>query len=56
MVLLPLSDDRPYDAVRDAAADLGLALVRMERRRDTLQDLFRAPTHATNEEAHVARA
>jgi ABC-2 type transport system ATP-binding protein len=56
MVLLPLSDDRPYDAVRDAAADLGLALVRMERRRNTLQDLFRAPTHATNEEAHVARA
>jgi ABC-2 type transport system ATP-binding protein len=43
LVLVPLLDERPYDAVRDAAADLGLALVRMERRHDTLRDLFRSP-------------
>ena len=31
-----------YDAVRDAAVGAGLALVRIERRRHQLQDLFRA--------------
>jgi ABC-2 type transport system ATP-binding protein len=58
LVLLPLFDERAYDAVRDAAADLGLGLVRIERRRNTLQDLFRAPRapHASKEKAHVARA
>ena len=58
IVLLPVLDDRPYDVVRDAAADLGVGLVRMERRRDTLQDLFRAPAAATagKEEEHGARA
>jgi ABC-2 type transport system ATP-binding protein len=58
-ILVPLLDDRPYDAVRDAAAELGLALVRMERRRHTLQELFRAPAGAaahTPREAHGTRA
>ena len=58
-VLVPLLDDRPYDAVRDAAAELGLALVRVQRRRHTLQELFRAPAGApahTPEEAHGTRA
>ena len=32
---------RPYDIVRDAVADLGLPLVRMEQRRHSLEDLFR---------------
>ena len=40
-VLIALDDDRPYDLVRDAAADLGLPLVRMEQRRHSLEDLFR---------------
>jgi ABC-2 type transport system ATP-binding protein len=40
-VLIALTDDRPYDLVRDVAADLGLPLVRMEQRRHTLEDLFR---------------
>jgi ABC-2 type transport system ATP-binding protein len=40
-VLIGLTDDRPYDLVRDTAADLGLPLVRMEQRRHTLEDLFR---------------
>jgi ABC-2 type transport system ATP-binding protein len=59
LVIVPLLDERPYDGVRDAAADLGLALVRMERRRHTLQELFRAPAGAaahTPEEAHGTRA
>jgi ABC-2 type transport system ATP-binding protein len=43
LVLVALDDDRPFDAVRDGAAALGLALVRMERRRHSLNDLFRAP-------------
>ena len=59
LVIVPLLDERPYDVVRDAAADLGLALVRMERRRHTLQELFRAPAGAaahTTEGAHGTRA
>lgn len=48
VVLVALADDRPFDAVRDAAAELGLALTRLERRRDSLHDLFRAPADATS--------
>src|SRR5262249_48037051 len=40
-ILIGLTDDRPYDLVRDTAADLGLPLVRVEQRRHTLEDLFR---------------
>jgi ABC-2 type transport system ATP-binding protein len=40
-VLIGLTDDRPYDLVRDTAADLGLPLVRMEQRRHSLEDLVR---------------
>jgi ABC-2 type transport system ATP-binding protein len=40
-VLVDVQDERPYDMVRDAVADLGLALVRMEQRRHRLEDLFR---------------
>ena len=39
-VVLPIADDRPYDAVRDALAELGLPLIRMEQRRRGLEDLF----------------
>jgi ABC-2 type transport system ATP-binding protein len=57
LIVIPLLDERPYDVVRDAAADLGLSLVRMERRRHTLQELFRAPAGAhTTEGAHGTRA
>ena len=42
-VLVALPDDQPYDLVRDAAAELGLALTRIEQSRSSLQDLFRAP-------------
>jgi ABC-2 type transport system ATP-binding protein len=40
-VLVALDGDRTYDAVRDAAVDLGLAVVRIEPRRHRLEDLFR---------------
>jgi ABC-2 type transport system ATP-binding protein len=40
-VLVAVSDGRPYDVVRDAVADLGLPLVRIEPRRHRLEDLFR---------------
>jgi ABC-2 type transport system ATP-binding protein len=39
-VLIELVDDRPWDLVRDAVADLDLALVRMEQRRRGLEELF----------------
>jgi ABC-2 type transport system ATP-binding protein len=40
-VLIALTDERPYDIVRDTVVDLGLALVRIEQRRHKLEDLFR---------------
>jgi ABC-2 type transport system ATP-binding protein len=40
-VLVSLDGDGAYDAVRDAVADLGLPLLRIERRRHRLEDLFR---------------
>jgi ABC-2 type transport system ATP-binding protein len=40
-VLVDVADERPYDIVRDAVVDLGLALVRLEHRRHRLEDLFR---------------
>jgi ABC-2 type transport system ATP-binding protein len=40
-VLLSVDEDRQYDIVRDVIAELGLPLVRMEQRRQTLEDLFR---------------
>jgi ABC-2 type transport system ATP-binding protein len=39
-VLVALDDERPYDVVRDAVAELGLPLVRLEQRRHRLEDLF----------------
>ena len=47
-VLVEIHGDETYDQVRDAAVDLGLALIRIEPRRASLEDLFRdaAPTGA----------
>ncbi len=39
-----LHDDGTYDLVRDGAADLGIGLVRMERRRHRMAELFAART------------
>jgi ABC-2 type transport system ATP-binding protein len=48
-VLVDVPDERPYDLVRDAVADLGLALTRLEQRRHRLEDLF--STQATDDAA-----
>ncbi len=40
-VLVGLEDDGLYDHVRDSVVDLGLGLVRLEQRRQALEDLFR---------------
>jgi ABC-2 type transport system ATP-binding protein len=40
-VLVEMRGDTTYDAVRDAVVDLGLALIRLEQRRSSLEDLFR---------------
>jgi len=42
IVLVDCPDERPYDIVRDAIDDMGLAMVRLEQRRHRLEDLFRA--------------
>ena len=41
LVLVAVAGDATYDLVRDAVADLGLALLRLEARRSRLEDLFR---------------
>ncbi len=41
LVQIALDDREPYDLIRDAVAELGLPLVRIERRRHSLEDLFR---------------
>ncbi|RKN38027.1 ABC transporter ATP-binding protein [Streptomyces hoynatensis] len=40
VLLLDLADDSLYDTVRDAIADLGLGLVRMEQRRHRIAEVF----------------
>jgi ABC-2 type transport system ATP-binding protein len=41
LVLVALDGERTYDLVRDSVAELGLALIRIEQRRHSLEDLFR---------------
>jgi ABC-2 type transport system ATP-binding protein len=41
-LLLELAEPQAYDTVRDAVADLGLPLTRMEQRRHRIEELFRA--------------
>jgi ABC-2 type transport system ATP-binding protein len=40
-LLVPIDGDSTYDAVRDAVADLGLPLSRLEQRRHQVEELFR---------------
>jgi ABC-2 type transport system ATP-binding protein len=42
-IRIALDGPEPYDAIRDAVADLGLPLIRIERSRHSLEDLFRSP-------------
>ena len=50
-LLVRIEDDGTYDAVRDAVADLGLPLNRLERRRRRVEELFR--DQEAEEAAHV---
>ena len=52
LVVVGLEDDRPYDIIRDSVMDLGLGLVRLEQRRQSLEDIFESP----EAEARDARA
>ena len=51
VLLVELADDRTYETIRDAVADLGLGLVRLEQRRHSIEDLFRieAPAESNRE-------
>jgi ABC-2 type transport system ATP-binding protein len=40
-LLMRIEDDATYDAVRDAVADLGLPLNRLEQQRRRVEELFR---------------
>ncbi|MEO9255165.1 MAG: ABC transporter ATP-binding protein [Tepidiformaceae bacterium] len=51
LLLVGIENEEPYDLIRDAVDDLGLGLVRIEQRRQSLEDLFRTPAM---EEADVA--
>ena len=42
-LLVNVRDDLTYDAIRDAIADLGLGLIRMEQGRHHIEDVFREP-------------
>ena len=44
LLLIGIEDDAVYDQIRDTVADLGLGLVRLEQRRQNLEDLFRTPS------------
>jgi ABC-2 type transport system ATP-binding protein len=46
-VLIALEDEALYDAVRDAVADLGLPLVRIQQERRRLEDIFREAVPAS---------
>jgi ABC-2 type transport system ATP-binding protein len=46
-VLVDLTGDPVYDAIRDSVAELELPLVRIEQERHRLEDLFRAGPHET---------
>jgi ABC-2 type transport system ATP-binding protein len=52
LLLIGIENEEPYDLIRDAVDDLGLGLVRIEQRRQSLEDLFRTPT--TEDEVHAA--
>jgi ABC-2 type transport system ATP-binding protein len=41
LLLVDIESDETYDTVRDAVADLGLGLVRMEQRRHRIAEIFR---------------
>jgi ABC-2 type transport system ATP-binding protein len=45
-LIVGLEGDRPYDLIRDSVVELGLGLVRLEQRRQSLEDIFQAPAES----------
>ncbi len=43
LLLVDIRDESTYDAIRDAVADLGIGLIRMEQRRHRIAEVFNAP-------------
>jgi ABC-2 type transport system ATP-binding protein len=44
LLLVDIGDEATYDTIRDAVADLGLGLIRMEQRRHRIAEIFKNPT------------
>ena len=53
LLLVGIEGDGVYDQIRDAVEDLGLGLVRLEQRRQNLEDLFRTPAEEEHDVAAV---
>ena len=51
MLEVDLQDDTTYDVVRDTVSYLGLGLIRMERRRHRMSEIFATPTGAGHVDA-----
>jgi ABC-2 type transport system ATP-binding protein len=47
LLQVDVADETAYDLVRDTVADLGLGLVRMERQRHRMTEIFADHTHPT---------
>ncbi|HEX4258639.1 MAG TPA: ABC transporter ATP-binding protein [Streptosporangiaceae bacterium] len=52
-LVVPITDESTCDVIRDAVADLGLALARMEQRRHRVEELFRPDRSDQPEVTHV---
>ncbi len=50
LLLVQVDDEGLYDTIRDEVVELGLGLVRLEQRRQRLEDLFRVPEVVENGE------
>jgi ABC-2 type transport system ATP-binding protein len=48
LVIVGLEDGRPYDIIRDSVMDLGMGLVRLEQRRQSLEDIFESLAEASD--------
>jgi ABC-2 type transport system ATP-binding protein len=53
VVLVELTGDEVYDVIRDAVADLGVGLVRLEQRRHHISEVFAVNPAVEEEVAHV---
>ena len=53
-ILIQIDGGSPFDAVRDTAADMGVGLLRVARRRDRLEDLFQVRPDAAEGRVDVA--